>query len=322
MNVTKLNLCKPISLVKIYKNNKLERTVTNTITRHGLDAIMTSTNIPLVDENGGRLRNLVLGHGSIPVNYDSDAPQNVIATTGLVTTATVKYVDENTGRFAYASLIYRFTNPVLNALPIRQLMITTEDSSDPILFGLTLENPLDVSDGAKIDIVYTIRFPVMSGFTTFSSGTLFGTGYTLRGKFNTEATNTIQYDWPNNTNNAIDTTTAVSRFYVDDNLLPANSGRYQSMRYRENYRYTQHIYMRILGNPPGAISINKLEYGAVVEEENSYTLRLNFNGDVDKLANEVFNLEVLLIVSWDESSDNLTVPEVYGSLNPNILLTS
>lgn len=318
--VSDLRLCKPISLVRIYKNKQLERTVTNAVTVHGLDEIMKSTEEPLVDENGGRLSKLFLGSGTTPITFETNEPANVITATGLVTTAEVVYRTEGMVRYGYANLIYRFENPVNSEEPLRQVMIISPSSPDRVLFGLSLNKPIDISDNAIIDIVYTIRFPVLSTFKPISEGSILGVDFSLHGKFASEGTNLIQYNWPADTDNVEDTETTLSQFYVNDDLLPVGSGRYRSDRWREGYRYIQRIYTRVYGDPPGDLIINKFEYGAVIDTENSYTIRLMTPDPLLKNDNQVFDLEILLIIKWTEP-EGPGVPEVYAAVFPQFLYT-
>lgn len=318
--ISNLRLCKPISLVRVYKNKQLERTVSNTVTINGLDEIMKSTSNPLVDGNGGRLHTVKLGYGTTPITFETNEPTDLITATGLTTTATVIYKTELGTRYGYANLFYRFSDPVTSVNPLRQIMIVQPELPGNVMFGLTLEQPIDISNPSIIDIVYTIKFPVLSEFKALATSDILGSSYTALGRFGEEGWNRLKYDWPASTSLDNDVSTALSQFYVNDNLLPIGSGRYRSDRQREGYRYIQRIYTRILGTPPGALTINKFEYGAVMPDENSYTIRLNLSPGLVKASNEVFDMETLIIVEWDEP-DFGVIPEVYASLFPKILFT-
>lgn len=298
-----LTLPKPTGVVSVYLNKKLKTTQTNTVTQNGLDAIMESTLTPIVDPVGGRLKNLVLGYGLDPITFESTTPSDVIEAGPLTTTASVIYTTEAGKRFAYATLFYSFANTVTSVNPLRQIMITTNSNTDPILFGLSLEEEIDLSEGIEVDVAYTIRFPILSTITELTTGNLYGFDYTLYGKFNTEISNVVRYEWPGVTGGSTDSSTALSRYYVNNNLLPANSGRYTSTRTREDLLYTQEISTRILSLVPGTISIITLELGAVVTGTNGYTLRLAFNGSVTKQSSELMDIDLTFTVNWGDPED-------------------
>lgn len=311
---------KPTSLVKIYKNKKLERVATNLVTQNGLDAIMESTLVPIVDPVGGRLRNIVLGHGTSPITFTSDIPTDIIEAGPLITTATVTYATENNKRYAYATVFYSFNNPVTSVEPLRQVMITTETNSDPILFGLSLEEPVDLSEPVEIDIAYTIRFPIISSITEILTGGLYGVTYTLYGKFNTEIPNVVRYEWPANTSGSTDSSTALSRFYINNTLLGQNSGRYTSTRESNNYLYIQNITTRVLSLVPGNVNITTLEVGAVVPATNGYTLRYAFNGSISKSSSELMDIDLILNINWGDPEEP-NIPEAYAAIEPPIVLS-
>lgn len=289
---------KPTSLVKIYKNKKLERVATNLVTQNGLNAIMESTLSPIVDPVGGRLKHLVLGHGINPITFTANTPLDVITAGPLTTSAIVNYVTEEGKRYAYATIFYSFNNPVTAVEPLRQIMITTSSNTDPILFGLSLEEPIDLSEPSDIEIAYTIKFPIISAITELTTGVLYGINYTLYGKFNTEIPNTVRYEWPANTSGVTDSSTALSRFYVNSSLLGTSSGRYTSNRTNTEGSYTQEITARILSLTPGSINIVSLEIGAVVTGTNGYTLRFVFASPVSKSSSELMDTDLTLNVTW------------------------
>lgn len=268
----------------------------NLFTNYGLNSILTSGAVIFDTTSGGLFKYCRIGRGNAPITKTSNGLDDPRLTVSVRSATTLSFYNVGGRRYAQQTSTYTFAASDDYGL-ITEVGLYPDTSGNNMLCGKTLEGAIPAGGDQPVSVVYTVRLPIFSQFTTIvgdgSVTTTLGTyAYTLDIFNFEESANRITCVLPVASSKV--TGSAYSTFIVNGVATTSSDGAYTCITSTTTYGKDFEVTAHILGSSP-VTTITSILFGYSSASFNCF--RLLFSGPTYPVKEQYWSFKITFTLS-------------------------